>query len=514
MRPRRIVLALAALSLVLTLLPAGVGGAAPVAVTSLNMEWRTGLPAVTGSSMAFFERVEDGDVRRYAAVSQMGYGVVFVDITDPLAPMPVGFHASPGINYHADVHVNVDRDIMVFNVDFPGTNLAMGLGTGIEFVDISDLSAPERLSVVQGLEGPHKIALVGDHHVYTTLPTYVIDYSDPSAPEDLGRVDEVCAHGLAFDATAPDIAYHASCQSWKWQIVDVSDPVNPRLLTEVRDTEIDTPHDAIPTPDSSIVTISDLRADYFEAQCPGGGLHFYDLEGRFASGASPDDPAKLGTWFAPYTGARNDPGESDPYASCTLHGFQMNPERPVVATGNYMGGSWLVEVDTPTEDTLIDEYSAEPDEQGRGPTTWGRTIGGHVSVGDFTWYLKWAPFDDPAYERLLFSVSPTNGFEVFEFTGDLPPKLSHLTVGSDHGTITGRLGRYPLQTADGPVSRPLAGQLLEVTAGDRTTTVTTQDDGTYAADFGLTAGTHEVTVRWAGDDDFRETSTTEIVEIE
>lgn len=513
-RHTRVLGLVAALTLSLALLPAGAGGAAPVAMTSLNMEWRTGLPSVTGSSMAFFERVEDGEPSRYVAVGQMGYGVQFLDITDPLAPVPVGFHLSPGVNYHTDVHVNVTRDIMVINVDFPGTNLAMGLGTGVEFVDIADLSAPQRLGVVQDLEGPHKMKLIGDHHVYTTLPTYVIDYADPENPVDLGRVDEVCAHGLTLDPTQPTTAYHASCQSWKWQIVDVSQPAEPVLLTEVRDLDIDTPHSAASTPDSGLVAISDLRADYTEVECPGGGMHFYDIGGDVADGASPVEPRKIGTWFAPYTGARNDPTASDPYGSCTLHGFEMNAERPVIATGNYTGGAWLVDVEEATDNRFLEEYSAEP-ERGRGPTTWGNTIGGHVSAGDFTWYLQWAPFDDPAYEHLLYSVSPTSGFEVFEFTGELPPKMSHLTVDGDgDGAVAGRLGRYPLLTADGWESLPLAGQDLQVSAGDRTVTVTTAEDGTYLADLGLAPGSHEVTVRWAGDDTFRETTTTAVVTVQ
>lgn len=501
-RTRR--LAVAAALLALALGATGFAAAGPVPYTSVNMEWKTALPLVTGASLEFFEREVDGEVRRYAAVGEMGYGVHFVDITDPLSPQLAGQYVTPGVNYHTGPLVNAARDIMVLNVDYPGANVAMGIGSGIEFVDISDLSSPTRLSVVQGLDGPHKLSLVGDRYVYTTLPTYVVDYADPTAPENLGRVDQVCAHGAAPHPSDPGIAFHASCSQFKWQVVDVSDPENPVEVAGVFDTELEVPHDALPTPDVSLVAVSDLRADYFEVECPGGGIHLYDTSGVVDPTASLSAPKKLGTWFAPYTGLQNDPSASQPYASCTVHGIQMNPERALVASANYAGGSWIIDPTVAPSDAHVDEYRDRPG-LGRGPTTWGSTLGGWVDAGDFAWYLKWAPFDDPAYERLLFGISPTQGFEVLEYTGPLPDKIAQLTASRDGVTVTGRLGRQPLASPDGPVSQPLAGQPVVVTAGGTTATATTAPDGTFAVS-GLPEG--PATVSWAGMDGFAPRTTT------
>lgn len=515
---RRALVALIAAALAAAVLPAA-SMAAPVAVASKHMEWVAGLPTLTGSSMGFFEREVDGAVRRYAAVGVMGYGVELVDITDPSSPTTVGRHISPGVSYHTDVHVNTARDILVMNVDrVPLTNVGLsvnqGLGPGVEFVDIADLSAPETLGVVPGLEGPHKLALIGDDHVYTTLPTYIIDYTDAEQPENLGYAEPfLCGHGISVDPTDPTIAYVAGCQPRNFYVVDVSDPARPRIRSEHQDVDIQTPHDAIVTADSSVLAISDLRGDYFNTQCPGGGIHFFDIGGDHIVGASPDNPRKLGTWFAPYTGARNDPNASDPHGSCTLHGFQLNPERLLLTSSNYMAGGWLVDVAAQTApEGFYEEYRAEPG-TGLGPTSWANTMGNWLSPGDLSFYLRWAPFDDPVYERTVFSISPTQGFEVLRYTGPLPEKISDLTVerSAPDGAVSGRLGRYPLLTDQGRTSKPLAGEQVSVSSGGTTVEAATDAAGRFVADLSLGSGSHQVEVTWEGDEDFRAESRTATV---
>ncbi|HVM19962.1 MAG TPA: hypothetical protein VM307_08380, partial [Egibacteraceae bacterium] len=237
---------------------AGVGVPLP---TSKDMELAWTHPAAGAASVDFFERkADDGAVTRYAAVGVMGHGVDFVDVTVPDRAVVVGRYVSPGVHYHTDVRVNVARDILVMNVDSPGATVAQGIGPGVEFVDISDLSAPAQLGVVPGLDGPHKLALVGDNHVYTTLPTFILDYTDPTAPKNLGRPGHICGHAFALDPNDPSIAYAGSCTRYKWVVLDVSDPAAPKVISDNVDLGIDTPHEALPSPDSSFVAVSDLRA--------------------------------------------------------------------------------------------------------------------------------------------------------------------------------------------------------------------------------------------------------------
>lgn len=493
---------------VLTALAASVQiatAAGPTIPTSRDIEPAWTHPGVSAASVDFFERRRaDGAIRRYAAVGVMGHGVDFVDVTVPDRALVVARYVSPGVSYHTDVRVNVTRDILVMNVDSPGATAAQGVGPGIEFVDIADLSAPTRLGVVPGLEGPHKLALIGDNHVYTTLPTFVIDYTDPRAPKNLGRPIDACGHAFTVDPNDPTIAYAGSCKRYKWLVLDVSDPAAPRVISDNVDLGIDVPHEALPAPDSSFIAVSDLRADYFQTTCPGGGVHFYDVSGRYTQPdgegpASHANPIKMGQWFPPFTGTSVQPTSAGAWGSCTAHGLQMHPERFLLADGHYMAGGWLLDPRRPNDGTgPYTEYSATPG-SGLGPTTWGTTLANWTVPGNLLWYLEWAPFDDPVYDRYLFAVSPDRGLDVLRHTGPLPKKVARLEATTDGGTLTGTLTRRPLLTYKGWVSKPLGGQTITVTSGGTTTSVTTAADGSFTAQLPAVAG---VTMQWAGDDVF------------
>lgn len=521
---RRTVAVVAAAALAAALLAAAPAPAQVPPPTGQNFEWVVNVPVASAASIDFFEREsDDGTLTRYAAVGMMGYGVEFFDISDPELPVPVGRHVSPGVNYHTDVKIDHDDDILVMNVDFPGFSAAQGIGTGVEFVDISDPTSPSRLGVVPGLDGPHKLTLIGDHHVYTMLPTFIIDYADPTNPVNLGPPpgNEACGHDYTLDPSDPTIAYVAHCTAFKWLVVDVSDPANPEILHTQRDNGIRIPHQAVPAPDSSFVAIGDLGNDYTEVQCPGGGIHFYDISGRYTEPnvdgpAGPTNPIKMGTYFPPFTGVAQDTSSQGPYGSCTAHGYQVHPERFLISHAHYYAGAWMVDARGPTDGSgPYEEYSADPPGQGNGPTTWGNSLGNWLPAIDMSWYSKFAPFDDPAYGRIVYHVGPTRGLDVLRYTGDLPKKVADLSVSADAagGVVTGTLKRFPVLTTDGWASVPLAGQTLEVTGGAQTATVTTADDGSFTADLGLSAGSHEVTVTWPGDDAFEPVTVTRSVTV-
>ncbi|HWH28037.1 MAG TPA: hypothetical protein VNU26_03585 [Mycobacteriales bacterium] len=466
--------------------------------------------AASASSVEFFEREVAGKVVRYAAVGVMGHGVQFYDVTDPARALPVGLYASPGVSYHTDVRINHERDILVMNVDSPGATVAQGIGPGIEFVDIKDPAAAKQLGVVPGLEGPHKLALIGDRHVYTTLPTFIIDYTDPTKPKNLGRTLEGCGHAFTVDPNDPNVAYAGSCSRFKWIALDVSDPARPKVISETPDTGIDVPHEAVPSPDSTFVAVSDLRADYAQTTCPGGGIHFYDISGKYTSPdaegpASRSNPIKMGQWFPPFSGVSTSTSSTGPWASCTAHGLTMHPERVLLSDAHYAAGGWLLDPRRVNDGSgPYTEYSAKPS-AGLGPTTWGTTLANWTVPGNQLWYLEWAPFDDPAYDRLLFGISPDRGLDVVRHTGPVPGRTAGLDVAVADGQVTGTLLRRPLLTPDGYVRKPLAGQTVTVTAGGASATAVTGEDGSFSVPV---PGSGPVTVRWPGDDDFEPATAT------
>jgi hypothetical protein len=478
---------------------------APTVPTSNDIEAVWTQPSVSASSVEFFERkLAGGAIKRYAAVGVMGYGVDFYDVTVPERALPVGRYVSPGVHYHTDVRINVARDILVLNVDSPGATVAQGVGPGIEFVDISDLAAPTRLGVVPGLDGPHKLALIGDKHVYTTLPTFVIDYTDPTKPVNLGRPRalDACGHAFALDPNDPTIAYAGSCSQYNWVVLDVSNPAAPTVISKTRDLGIEVPHEAVPSADSSFVAVSDLQADYFETTCPGGGIHFYDISGQYTEpnalgAASRQNPIKMGEWFPPFTGVSTSTAQNGPWGSCTAHGLTMHPERILLSDAHYEAGGWLLDPRKANDGSgPYTEYSASPG-RGLGPTTWGTTLANWTLPGNLLWYMEWAPFDDPVYDRVLFGISPDRGLDVLRHTGPVPKKNARLDVHVDGGTVTGSLTRRPLLTHEGWVRKPLAGQEITLTAGDTTVTAATGADGTFTATL---PGGGPVSASWAGDD--------------
>ncbi|MDQ3991615.1 MAG: hypothetical protein M3245_04815, partial [Actinomycetota bacterium] len=203
-------------------------------------------------------------------------------------------------------------------------------------------------------------------------------------------------------------------------------------------------------------------------------------------------------------------------APCTMHSWQMQPERHLALGGLYAGGTWVLD---PSKATQPGGGYAEYDFGGR-KTTWGTTVANVRDAADFVNATQWLPFDTetPAaiaggYDRLVFTNGWFRGLDIYRYTGDLPKKLSRLAVdvSSSGGAVTGKLDRYAVLTHEGWRNKPLAGERVQVSAGGSTVTVTTAADGSFSADLGLGAGSHQVTVTWAGNDRFAENTVSQTV---
>lgn len=525
---KAIIGAIAALTLLVTPpLAAQVQPGVPsVPVSSKNMEHVANVPNLAGTNLEFFERLEpDGSTKRYAVAATHGNGFDIIDVTDPEAPATVGRYVNPariaGFNFHVWLDVNPGRNIVVLSVQEPGANLQHGGSQGLEFVDISDVTNPTHLGQLPGLGGPRKAYMIGDNHVYTTVPTHIVDYSDPEDPKDLGQ-QGVCYTGFFEDPNNPGRTYAAECGvGGGWSILDTTDPANPEGITKVNDLDIAAPNEVFPAPDSSFVGVSDLRA-LTHSQCPGGGVHLYDISGRYVPGATLAEPRKIGTWFAPFGGADVDRDSTAPnWGPCTIHSWKFAPERSLAAVGLLAGGTWVMD---PTEAPknldgggFYDEWDGEPG-NGLGPTTWGNTTGNFLAEADVVTASQWLPFDlaDPEAERLVYTNGLLGrGVDVYRYTGPLPEKAARLRIArqSAGGVVTGVLDRYAVLTHEGWVNKPLAGEELTVEADGTAVTVVTDADGSFSADLGLSAGSHQVTVTWPGDEAFQETSVTRTVTV-
>jgi hypothetical protein len=503
---------------------AGASIAHPTGIPALgtvakNMQFANNIVTPGGNSLDFFERkASNGALTRYAVAStQTGFEII--DINDPAEPATVGRYVTAGFNYHSWVAVNPKRNIVAYSIESPGTSVSHGLSNGVEFVDIADVANPVLLGQVAGLgsggvpgNGPHTIRMIGENHVYTTLPTHIIDYTDPRNPKDLGQPGNLCGHEFYPDPNIPGRTYVGICGNFKWAILDTTDPAKPKTITEVRDLDVAFGHEVYPSADSSFVGVTDYRigpaTGYSYLQCPGGGIHFYDISGKYVPGASLTSPKKMGAWFAPFNGAGADPGSTNPnWASCTTHSWQMQLERLLFTAGTYTAGSWVGDASAVTKKTggLYSEWAGNP-ARGLGPTSWANTTGNYRAEGDFVNATQWLPFDVPADAdagKWVFTNGLVRGFDILKYTGPMPKKLSRLAVNASPvtGSVTGKLDRYAVLTYDGWVNLPLSGKAIEVTDGTTTVTAITGDDGTFSAT-GLPVTPGSLTVKWAGDDVF------------
>jgi hypothetical protein len=506
-------------------------------------------PNIGGNALDFFERRSpDGTTKRYlVAATTTGFDIV--DVTTSDAPKTVSRYLTPGGNYHPWVQVNGPRNIVALSIEEPAPNapngsLAHGGSNGIEFVDISDLAKPVQLSVLKsgpgcsslgpapvgcarfsassGLQGPHTIRMIGDHFVYTTLPTRIINYADPANPVNLypeGLAVPghglLCGHEFFEDPNHPGRTYVGFCGTagdGNWGILDTTDPANPKLIMEMHDRDIEYAHEAYPSPDSSVVAVTDFRTGPAGGQsytrCPGGGVHFYDISGKYKPGASLTNPIAMGTYFAPFTGLSEDapvPPTTNPnYGPCNDHSIQFQTERSILALGLYMGGTWVLDPNSATAPGgAYTEYALNPG-KGLGPTTWGNTLADWHNPGDLVNATQWYPFDAPAADRSLFVNGLARGLDVLEYEGPLVKKLSRIRIdgSAPGGVVSGVLDRYATLSYSGWVNKPLAGKTIEITSGGTTVTAVTGADGSFSANLGLSSGSHNVTVTWAGDADY------------
>lgn len=478
------------------------------AISKKNIDWVFNNTAASGSDLEFLERkLADGTLKRYAITGALGSGFNIIDITNPAMPLQAGAYVSPHA-YQGDVQVNPRRNIVVLSTDAAGSAAHSG-GSGIELVDITNLTTPSRLGVVSNVEGAHNATIIDDKYIYTVGPTYIVDYSDPRSPKNLGKPSGVCGgHDITVDPNQQNIAY-AACGSNTTQILDVSDPAKPVILSSIRDTKISISHQAEPSPDSSLLYIGDERGGGVTNEtAPGGGLFIYDISGKYEPGASLTNPIKIGYWVPPFSGLGGNDTTTGPWGNVTSHVGTFQAERSLVSIGWYTMGAWVVDLTGPTlaSGGLYDEWSGNQFSQG--PTTWGNTTGNILLEGDEVWSSKWSRFDDPIYDRYIFNNGITRGVDTLRYTGPLPKKVARLEASADGATVSGVLDRYAVWTYTGWENRPLAGKVLQISAGGSTVEATTGDDGSFTAALPLAAGTYDATVTWAGDDIYQPATTT------
>lgn len=393
-----------------------------------NLVWHGQIPDLVGTDIEFQER----QGRLLAFVASMGVGFKVVDITDPAHPLVIGVWDSPG--WQNDIQVQGGLAILSNDLppdpNFP-TCLDCGTFEGIELVSVANPTLPLRITDLATDGGAHNTTLIGTT-AYISNPSRdamdVVDVSDPAEPRVLVRyASEGSCEGSPYECrviapgerdfdphditalTMPDKGHRLYVAAVRATfILDANDPFKVRVVSKIPNGDpaagydnIEISHQSDPSPDGRLLVVSDERGGGLDVGCPGGGLHVYDITAEA-------NPKKLGVYFA-NTSAVTD-------GNCTVHNFRFLPDRSVLVTGWYTGGTWVVDMSGPSGDEEFDNSDVNPGQR----TTWGRTLGFAIMPGADTWASK-SPGLTADGRMFIYTNDMVRGMDVFEYTGSLPP---------------------------------------------------------------------------------------------
>ncbi len=317
-------------------------------------------------------------------------GFRLISIEDPTKPAVVGRFACKG----PQSDVSIWKDLVFVSVDSPmnkpecegaatlGQANAQVLGgqayEGIRVVSIADRANPHQVAFVDTDCGSHTHTLVPDEANRRVL-IYVLSYplggqSATDCNAETHRKISVVEVPLTNPAAArvvstPDVSPAIGCHDvtvlvpgklagaaciTESQLWDISDPVNPKVVSHIVNPAINIHHSTTFSNDGKTLAIGDeLGGAAVSPGCadgdehvPLGAIWFYDV-------SNPALPVPKGTFSIPHE-------ETTIY--CTAHNFNTVPmkgDRDVLVTGWYNGGVAAVDFTDPTHAEQIGYYVAK-----------------------------------------------------------------------------------------------------------------------------------------------------------
>lgn len=335
-------------------------------------------------------------------------GFRLMDIANPAAPVEVGQFVCRG----PQSDVSIWRDLVFVSVDTPMAGPQCGApsaGTaqvtagggfeGIRVVSIADPANPTQIAFVDTDCGSHTNTLVPDE-ANKRLLIYVLSYplggqgvecnaeahrqisvvevplKNPAAARVVSTPDvspAVGCHDVTV-FTALDLA-GAACIT-ETQMWDISDPVNPRVVSHIANPAINIHHSTTFDWDGTTLVIGDeLGGAAVTPGCadgnehlPLGALWFYDV-------SNPALPVVRSSYSIP---------QQEVSAFCTAHNFNTVPTRngrDVLVSAWYNGGTTVLDYTDPANVRQLGYYVAkEPKISAAWSSYWYR---GYIYVNNF-----------------------------------------------------------------------------------------------------------------------------------
>ncbi len=299
-------------------------------------------------------------------------GTVIVDLTTPSQPQTVSYLAVPRGSHNMTIHPSGDY---LYNSN---SDLATSTSPTITIYDISQPETPRKVQ----------------------------DYKIPFVPLSLGSE----SHDITFNEDGTR-AYSAALS--QTLILDTTDPENPKQVGQILDPTINVSHQADPVTltrkdgtERDVLVVTDERAGAAaSAECPGGGLHIYDITGEKEAA-----PEKIGTWFI---GAVQPQGG----ATCTSHVLRIYPEQEMLTIAWYSQGVRVLDI------SGLADLKGSPTTVGIGDGAGMREVGTYTLPDSDTWSFKTNRIaaDGSFYG---YGNDLVRGFDVYKFDGaglSVPP---------------------------------------------------------------------------------------------
>ncbi len=336
--------------------------------------------AQNGSDIEFF-RARGKD---YALAGTLRNGLQINDISDPTAPVKTAVYDCPITQGDIQVFRQKSRVLATYTADaaIGATRLGAqcvreanaagfdldGSELGTFLVDLTKPSAPRTVGFAEVAQGSHNMTVhpSGDYLynsnsdlLTNTRPDIAIfDIRDPASPRLVQRYPLPFVptslgsnpHDIFFSPSG-DRAYVAALS--QTLVLDTTDPASPQRLPgppaapgapsagQIIDPAIQLVHqsDAVTLTradgsERTLLVITDERAGAAaSAECPGGGLHVYDITGSLER-----TPRKLGTWFIGTV------GPVEPGQVCTSHVLRMHDEQALLTIAWYSQGVRVLDI--------------------------------------------------------------------------------------------------------------------------------------------------------------------------
>ena len=330
----------------------------------------------------------DGTVGAAGAASRCGRdlelsagdaGTVIVDLTKPRKPQTVSFLPVGAGSHNMTIHpsgkylYNSNSDLLTAGVS--------------PFITIYDISAP-------------------------TKPRFVQDFEIPFVPTSLGSE----SHDITFSADGTR-AYSAALS--QTLVLDTTDPADPEIIGQIIDPAVNVAHQADPITmkdsdgvERTILVVTDERAGAAASvECPGGGLHLYDITGDLETA-----PAKIGAWFAPVFTIQDG-------AVCTSHVLRIYPRQKLMTIAWYAQGVRVIDL-SGLADAAADPL-ANPLSIAFGDGVGMTEVGYYTMADSDSWSFKTNKIKRNG-SFYGYSNDLVRGFDVFKYDGSTIGKVKPL----------------------------------------------------------------------------------------